>query len=115
MIRPPPKSTFFPYPTPFRSHMPPLQRQVPSRGFSRAGRARSLVVTGLLAIATVACGHPLASLSGGNPPPDRPTLAPTYRPSRHLAAGDVVLPLFGWKWTDIATQCENVLGPAGFV
>ncbi|OLD03523.1 MAG: hypothetical protein AUI99_04375 [Gemmatimonadetes bacterium 13_1_40CM_3_69_22] len=95
--------------------MPPLQRQVPSRGFSRAGRARSLVVTGLLAIATVACGHPLASLSGGNPPPDRPTLAPTYRPSGHLAAGDVFVHLFEWKWTDIATECENVLGPAGFV
>jgi len=22
--------------------------------------------------------------------------------------------LFEWKWTDIATECENVLGPAGF-
>ena len=31
-----------------------------------------------------------------------------------MAAGDVVVHLFEWKWTDIATECENVLGPAGF-
>jgi alpha-amylase len=30
-----------------------------------------------------------------------------------MAAGDVVVHLFEWKWTDIATECENVLGPAG--
>jgi len=31
-----------------------------------------------------------------------------------MAAGDVFVPLFEWKWTDIATECETVLGPAGF-
>ncbi|MDH3457585.1 MAG: alpha-amylase family protein [Gemmatimonadota bacterium] len=31
-----------------------------------------------------------------------------------MAAGDVVVHLFEWKWTDIATECETVLGPAGF-
>jgi alpha-amylase len=31
-----------------------------------------------------------------------------------MAAGDVSVHLFDWKWTDIATECENVLGPAGF-
>ena len=31
-----------------------------------------------------------------------------------MAAGDVFVHLFEWKWTDIATECENVLGPAGF-
>jgi alpha-amylase len=31
-----------------------------------------------------------------------------------MAAGDVFVHLFDWKWTDIATECENVLGPAGF-
>jgi alpha-amylase len=64
----------------------------------------------------VACG-------GGNlptPPPgtppntERPSLAATYRPSGHLAAGDVFVHLFEWKWTDIAAECENVLGPAGY-
>ena len=31
-----------------------------------------------------------------------------------MAAGDVFVHLFDWKWTDIATECETVLGPAGF-
>ena len=31
-----------------------------------------------------------------------------------MAAGDVFVHLFEWKWTDIATECETVLGPAGF-
>ena len=31
-----------------------------------------------------------------------------------MAAGDVFVHLFEWKWTDIATECEIVLGPAGF-
>ncbi len=31
-----------------------------------------------------------------------------------MAAGDVSVHLFDWKWTDIATECETVLGPAGF-
>jgi len=31
-----------------------------------------------------------------------------------MAAGDVSVHLFEWKWTDIASECENVLGPAGF-
>jgi len=45
---------------------------------------------------------------------ERPTLTPTYRPSGHMAAGDVFVHLFEWKWTDIASECEQVLGPAGF-
>src|SRR5438445_8730047 len=50
----------------------------------------------------------------GNPPPPRPLLSATYRPSGHMAAGDVFVHLFEWKWPDIAAECENVLGPAGF-
>ncbi len=67
-------------------------------------------------LATAACGDPPVSATGGggNPPPGRPALAQTYRPSGHMAAGDVSVHLFDWKWTDIATECENVLGPAGF-
>src|SRR5258706_9151498 len=50
----------------------------------------------------------------GGPPPTRPTLSQTYRPSGHMAAGDVFVHLFEWKWTDIAAECDTVLGPAGF-
>jgi alpha-amylase len=60
------------------------------------------------------CGGELASPPPGTPPPTgRPTLPETYRPSGHAAAGDVSVHLFEWKWTDIAAECENVLGPAG--
>jgi len=48
------------------------------------------------------------------PPPERPTLALTYRPSGRAAAGDVFVHLFEWRWTDIAAECEIVLGPNGF-
>src|SRR4029078_12139386 len=44
---------------------------------------------------------------------ERPTVDPTYRPTGHMAAGDVSVHLFEWKWTAIASECENVLGPAG--
>ncbi|MGQ0702209.1 MAG: alpha-amylase [Gemmatimonadales bacterium] len=61
-----------------------------------------------------ACSDALPTPPPPNPPPARPTLSPTYRPSGHMAAGDVMVHLFEWKWTDIATECEAVLGPAGF-
>ncbi len=31
-----------------------------------------------------------------------------------MAAGDVAVHLFEWRWTDIAAECESVLGPTGF-
>jgi len=70
----------------------------------------------LLALTVTACGESLPSPPPpSNPlPPDRPSLAQTYRPSGHMAAGDVFVHLFDWKWTDISSECENVLGPAGF-
>ena len=70
--------------------------------------------TAFVVLAVAACGNSLPSTPPGNPPPSRPSLAPTYRPSGHMAAGDVFVHLFEWKWTDIATECETVLGPAGF-
>ncbi|MBI3792357.1 MAG: ATPase, partial [Gemmatimonadetes bacterium] len=30
-----------------------------------------------------------------------------------MAAGDAFVHLFEWPWNDIASECENVLGPAG--
>src|SRR5438445_4770815 len=78
-------------------------------------RPRSRAAGALLTLAAAACsggstGPPIT----GNPPPPRPLLSATYRPSGHMAAGDVFVHLFEWKWTDIASECENVLGPAGF-
>lgn len=75
---------------------------------------RRLAAIALLALAAVACGDGPARPPTGTPPPGRPALAPTYRPSGHGAAGDVVVHLFEWRWTDIAAECETVLGPAGF-
>lgn len=59
------------------------------------------------------CGEPSTPPPFGQSP-KRPSLDPTYRPSGHLAAGDVFVHLFEWKWTDVAAECENVLGPAGY-
>jgi alpha-amylase len=78
---------------------------------------RSIALLALLL--TNACGSggagdlPTGSPSGGQPA-ERPTLSDTYRASGHMAAGDVFVHLFEWRWTDVATECETVLGPAGF-
>ncbi len=76
---------------------------------------RRLTAAALIALAAVACheGTPGPTTVSG-PPPARPTLAQTYRPSGHMAAGDVFVHLFEWPWPDIANECERVLGPAGF-
>lgn len=68
-----------------------------------------------LLIVAVACDNSAAPPDVGNPTPvERPTLAASYRPSGRAAAGDVFVHLFEWKWPDVATECETVLGPAGF-
>ena len=69
-----------------------------------------------LALLSGGCGGGGSSSTGTTPQPPagRPALPQTYRPSGHMAAGDVFVHLFEWKWTDIASECENVLGPAGF-
>ncbi|HUX34272.1 MAG TPA: alpha-amylase family protein [Gemmatimonadaceae bacterium] len=71
----------------------------------------------LCVLASVACGgSPAAPPASALPPPSatRPSLDATYRPSGHMAAGDVFVQLFEWKWTDIANECEQVLGPVGY-
>ena len=68
----------------------------------------------LLGAAACASQDPLKPPTSGNPPPVRPSLPQTYRPSGHMAAGDVFVHLFEWKWSDIAAECDTVLGPAGF-
>lgn len=71
--------------------------------------SRSILTAGLV-LFSLGCGD--RELTPGLPA--RPTLPNTYRASGHMAAGDVVVHLFEWRWTDIASECENVLGPAGF-
>ena len=63
-----------------------------------------------------ACGGKETSAPPVKPyvPPTRPSLAQTYRPTGRGAAGDVAVHLFDWKWTSIASECETVLGPAGY-
>jgi alpha-amylase len=87
-----------------------LARFGPLRQMRRSLRA---VPIGLCALAWTACaGNQTASTAP--PPVVRPALDPTYRPSGHMAAGDVFVQLFEWKWTDVAAECERVLGPAGY-
>ena len=69
---------------------------------------------GLLLLAAAACHEATTPQVIVGVTPDRPALAQTYRPSGHMAAGDVFVHLFDWRWTDIANECEQVLGPAGF-
>src|SRR3989475_11157933 len=63
-----------------------------------------------LLVAAAAC----SKQPTGTVPPPRPALAQTYRPSGNMVAVAVVVDLCEWRWTDIAAECENVLGPAGF-
>lgn len=76
--------------------------------------SRSILTAGLVFLALSCSDKGLPTPPPGPPPPPRPTLPQTYRPSGHMAAGDVVVHLFEWRWADIAAECETVLGPAGF-
>jgi alpha-amylase len=71
---------------------------------------------GLLALVLLAggCKDPVTPPPIIEPPPPRPSLPQAYRASGHTAAGDVFVHLFEWRWTDVATECEAVLGPAGY-
>jgi len=87
-----------------------------ARTWRRAGAiARRAVATGVLAFGALRCGEGIPTPPPGNPSTGiRPSVDPTYRPTGHAAAGDVVVHLFEWTWTDIANECETVLRPAGF-
>src|SRR5438552_5850592 len=75
---------------------------------------RYLAAAGAIALVAAACTGPTSGPPPRGGPPERPALARTYRPSGHAAAGEVFVHLFEWNWTDIAAECEQVLGPAGF-
>ena len=93
----------------------------PAAALRRALAAPALVALGALAAlgalgALGACGaeRPVGVTPPGAGPVVRPTLPPSYRPSGRAAAGDVFVHLFEWRWTDVARECELVLGPAGY-
>ncbi|MBA2669040.1 MAG: hypothetical protein H0U67_01550, partial [Gemmatimonadetes bacterium] len=83
-----------------------------------AARIRLVVHLAVLMLAVLASGcgggQTTAPVTPITPPGGRPVLASAYRPSGQAAAGDVFVHLFEWRWTDIATECESVLGPAGY-
>lgn len=95
----------------------PTVRLVRSLAPGRALRQQtSAVAMFAAALLAVGCTHGGADIT---PPPittpvERPTLAQTYRPTGRAAAGDVFVQLFEWRWADIATECTQVIGPAGY-
>src|SRR5947207_15939545 len=75
----------------------------------------SFVTRGVNHYSTVSCRRTPTSPPVTKPPPaERPVLPSTYRPSGHMATGDVAVQLFEWSWTDVAAECENALGPLGY-
>ncbi len=89
------------------------QSTAPGRALRQHTSAVAIFAAALLA---VGCTHGGTDIT---PPPittpiERPTLAQTYRPTGRAAAGDVFVQLFEWRWADIATECTQRLGPAGY-
>jgi alpha-amylase len=79
-------------------------------------RMRHTATIATLALLAAGCGGGDKGGTTGppiiTPPVERPTLPRTYRATGRGADGDVFVHLFEWKWTDIARECETVLGPA---
>lgn len=84
------------------------------RGLRAPASTAALVLC--LGIAAGACDGGGRSLPGGfqEPPQPRPVLPETYRPTGRAAAGDAFVHLFQWTWANVATECEQHLGPAGW-
>jgi len=84
---------------------------------SLAPRLARPLALAALALPLVLVGACTESLSLPDPDPVEPTVRPTvpseYRSSGMAAAGYTHVHLFDWRWDDIATECETVLGPAG--
>ena len=75
---------------------------------------RTAAAAALALIAISACAPEQSLGSGTNVVPTRPSLPSAYRPTGKATAGETFVHLFDWRWAEIATECESVLGPAGF-
>lgn len=65
----------------------------------------------------VACGggsEAVAPITPVPAPVTPPVLGQNYVSSGRAAAGDVFVHMFEWRWTDIAKECDAVLGPRGY-
>ncbi len=89
--------------------MPPFVAMIPQT-------RRAIAALLSIAVLSGGCGssNPASPVTPPAPSGERPVLPATYRASGHAAAGDVFVHLFEWKWTDIGSECERVLGPAGY-
>jgi alpha-amylase len=74
----------------------------------RALRRTSAIAACLLA----ACGG--GGGGGSEAPALLPPLDPAYVATGAAAAGEVLVHLFEWRWADVARECEQSLGPAGY-
>ncbi|QQM67241.1 alpha-1,6-glucosidase domain-containing protein [Actinomyces weissii] len=87
----------------------PLPAPKPPAGSRRRTRA----VSGLLALSLSLLGAVVVPAAQAQPAasPGATAVAATPEVSR---AGGVTATLFQWPWKDVAAQCTNVLGPAGY-
>lgn len=85
-------------------------RKHPVRGLLVSGR----VFAFFLGLALLGCAGAGPTDSGNGTPTGRPFLPQTYRATGRAAAGDTFVQLFEWYWPDVASECERVLGPAGY-
>jgi len=74
---------------------------------SAGSRPRALAVIALFAV--VAGGLTSGPRTAGAPSPSRTTTRLTAS-----STSGVIVQMFDWPWTDIATECTDVLGPDGY-
>lgn len=88
------------------------------------GRFRGLRAPGLRTAVALcasllagACGDGGSTFRGGGfvaPPEPRPVLDAQYRPTNLGQGGHAFVHLFQWTWANVATECEQRLGPDGW-
>lgn len=91
-----------------------MPAHVRARGLRAPGRTAALALCLGLSVGACGDGGRRAPVGIITVPTERPQIAETYRPTGRAAAGDVAVHLFQWTWANVATECENHLGPAGW-
>lgn len=81
-----------------------------------SNQPHSMALGAMLSLVLTACASSGSGAEAPENPPivGRPVLADDYRPTGLGAEGAVFVHLFEWKWSDVANECENVLGPKGY-